>query len=475
MSAALVNRASPEGRAAAVYLVLAGVQRGLALLLLPFISNAMQPTEYGLASMLTVSALLLTTVFAAPLEQLVFRLVARGEADREPQLRVVAIYVYVFLPAAMSVAAVSIWATVDEFLGIPGAIWAVELIAVGFMASASYFALPCVRAQHDLRRFVWLATTSITAIAGSRLLLVVAFGLGVWGWALSDLFSGVLSAAVALALVRPKRAKVSVAAVRAVAAFTIPLIPHRASFWALSSLSRPVLAVVSTMYQVGLLAFGLNLASVANLILAEVNRAVLPNYSKESFPAPGEATLNPAKYQLLLAFLVPSTVGAGLALVGGWLLAESYWPAFPLVGMLLIGQAGYGLYLVPMNYTVQTSGATRWSSAASVVGAVTIFTFTIFLGSYYGAVAVAIGTTAGFVLMALVALLLTRALKLEIAWRSIDLPWYWIVGGIVAIAMATIALFLPVFSAMSVLISLLSISIVVAISAHALVLRRIQP
>jgi hypothetical protein len=47
--------------------LLAGLQRGVSLLILPFITHAMSPVEFGAASMLTAASLLLTAVVAAPL------------------------------------------------------------------------------------------------------------------------------------------------------------------------------------------------------------------------------------------------------------------------------------------------------------------------------------------------------------------------------------------------------------------------
>ncbi len=146
------------------------------------------------------------------------------------------------------------------------------------------------------------------------------------------------------------------------------------------------------------MSFGLNLASVAILVLSESNRAVLPRYSCEVFPAPTRETFAPVAWQLIAAFLVPAIVGGagGVAAVGGFIFAEAYWPSFFLTGVLLVGQAAYGLYLIPMNYLTQTAGLPKFSSLASGSGAVLILVSILLLAPpRYGAEGVAYATRRG--------------------------------------------------------------------------------
>ncbi|MGE2689161.1 lipopolysaccharide biosynthesis protein [Mycolicibacterium pulveris] len=436
-------------RAAATYLLLAALQRGVSLLILPFISHAMSPAQYGAASILTVSALLLVTIVAAPLEALVFRSSARGGEDAPALLRVTGLYCYAVLPLLVAIVAAGVAVLLPELFGVDGTIWGIELLAVGFQPAATYFALPIVRALQDLRKFMALAFTSVVVTAISKVLLIVVWDFGVLGWAISDLLSAIVSAALAMALVRLPRARVSTTHIRAVVNFSIPLIPHRASFWALSSLSRPALATVSSLTQVGLLSFGLNIAAVANLILLEIHQAFLPRYSRENFPAPTQETYAPVRWQLILAVTVPALVGAGLALTGQWIFAEPFWPSFALTGVLLVGQAACGLYLIPINYLVQSAGLPRLSAIASGSGALLILVGIYAVGRQFGAMGVAYATSVGFLVMAVVALILTRAIKLEIHWGSWRNCWPELSVGTASLACSVAALSLPVGSALS--------------------------
>jgi O-antigen/teichoic acid export membrane protein len=408
----------------------------------------MSPEEFGAASMLTAASLLLTAVLASPLVQLIIRAAARSENDGPAVLRVAGLYCYYLLPtiAALTAAAVVLW--IPTILGVPGAIWGIELLAIGMQPSAVVFAMWVAQAREQIDRFIWLSSVSIVVTATSKLVLVVVMKLGVLGWALSDLSSAVITAALAMWLIRLPRVTVPARVVRQAAIFSLPLIPHSASIWALTSMSRPAMAAVSSLQQVGVLSFGLTLASVAGLILAEANRAFLPRYSRETFPAPTAETRAPVSWQLTAAFVVPALVGFGIAVGGHWIFDDAYWPSFALTGTILIGQAAYGLYLIPMNYLTQTAGLPKYSSMASGSGAVIVLAFILMFGHQYGAAGVAYATAAGYIVMATVAMTLTFTHSLLIHWRSWTPMWPNVALGITALGLSVLALASPVGSAL---------------------------
>lgn len=436
-------RVGLTGRAAATYILLAGLQRGVSLLILPFITYAMSPVDYGAASMLTATSLLLTALISTPLVQIIIRAAARDDADSPALLRLAGVYCYMLLPALVVVASTGVALFVPQLLGVPGHIWAIELVAIGLQPATATFGLWVAQAREDLRRFILLSSVSVISVAVFKLLFVVALRLGVMGWVLADVASALIAAVTAWTLVRLPRADVSPRHIRYALGFTMPLIPHSASLWALNSVSRPAMAAVSTLEQVGLLSFGLSLAQLAGLVLAETNRAVLPRYAREAFPAPTGQTTGPVRWQVTAAFVVPAVVGCGVALVGRWFFAAAYWPSFGLTGALLLGQAAYGLYLIPMNYLTQTAAVPRYSALASGVGAATILILIPLVGPRHGAVGVAWATAAAFLAMAAVAMVLTVVHKLDIAWRVWRPYWAEFLPAAAALTCALAALGTP--------------------------------
>lgn len=431
-------------RAAAIYIVLAGLQRFISLLILPFITHAMSPGEYGAASMLSAASLLLASIVAMPLIQLIIRAAARGDDDGPALIKVAGTYCYFLLPVVVAALAAVVALSVPEMLGVPGYLWGIELVAIGLQPAASVFGLSFAQAREDLSRFVWLSSTSVVITAVSKLVFVVVLRHGVLGWVISDVISALVSALLAIWLIRLPRVRPTSRHVRYVLTFTWPLIPHAAALWALTSLSRPALAAVSTLQQVGYLSFGLNLAQLAGIVVAELQRAVLPRYSRETFRAPTLETLGPVRWQLVGAFAVPAVVGAGVAVVGPWLFAETFWPSFRLTGILLVAQAALGLYYIPMNYLTQTGGATKFSAVASGTGAALILLSILAFGGTYGALGLAFATAAGYLTMAALALVLLHVHKFDIAWSSWLRNWRELFLAMAALACAVSALASPV-------------------------------
>ena len=454
-------------------MLLASLQRGISFVILPFVSHAMSPDEFGAASTLTATALFVTAVVGTPLIQLIIRAAARGEEDGPALLRLMGTYCYFLLPITVALVAAAVALFMPPVLGVSGPIWAIELLAIGLQPAASVYALWVSQAREDLVRFAWLSSTSIVATAASKLLLVVLLELGVLGWVLSDLISAILSAVLALMLVRLPRAQVTREHLRSVLKFTLPLVPHTASLWAVTSLSRPAMAAVSSLDQVGLLAFGTNLAMIAGLVMAETNRAVLPRYSREVFPAPTHETLMPVRWQLVTAFVVPAIIGVGIALIGPLIFADAYWPSFALTGILLISQAAYGIYLIPMNFLTQSAGLPKYSPLASGAGAALILVLILLLGHRYGALGVAYITLAGYATMAFLAMILVVITKLDIAWNSWLRDWPAVFLGAVALAAGVFALSAPVGS--SVVLTWAVVALIFSLGAGVLAARRSTP
>jgi O-antigen/teichoic acid export membrane protein len=136
---------------------------------------------------------------------------------------------------------------------------------------------------------------------------------------------------------------------------------------------------------------------------------------------------------------------------------------------LLIGQAAYGVYLIPMNYLTQTAGLPKYSALASAAGAALILVSILLLGHKYGATGVAYVTVAGYLTMAVFAMMLVRILRLDIAWNSWLRDWPAVLLGVLALICGVVALSSPVGS--SLLWTFVVISLVSALGAVILTAR----
>jgi O-antigen/teichoic acid export membrane protein len=209
------------------------------------------------------------------------------------------------------------------------------------------------------------------------------------------------------------------------------------------------------------------------MILMESNRAALVRYSRETLPAPTHETRQVVKWQILGALLVPAIVGCAIATLGPKIVAESYLPSLGLAGVLLIGNAAYGLYLIPMNYLTQTAAITRYNAIASLSGTSVLLTSLLFVGHRFGATGAAYATSASYIVMASMAVAITLNQKIDINWRSWTRNWPEITLAFCALACVTVALASSVSQSVTYL--LVVPCVVLAICSIALTIKRTEP
>jgi O-antigen/teichoic acid export membrane protein len=410
------------GRSTLVYLILGFLQRGLSLLLLPFVTRVMTTEEYGAVSVVVAGGALFSVVFGSALESAIFRWTVRDDDSSISVLRLSALYLYLLLPAAAIVFAAIFFIIDIPILSVSSRVWSLEILACGLLPAVSFFALPAIRAKSQLGRFVLISVVSIVALLVGKVIFVIVLDQGLVGWVVSDLISAALSYSVTFFVVLVPKRHGSVYEVKGLLAFALPLVPHRTAFWALSSLSRPAMALVLPLGQVGVFSLGLNFAGIASMVLVELNRALLTQYSAESFPAPTSITRKVARLQIAAALIVPVLAGAGVAALSPMLFSEEYSGALPLVAVLLLAQTMYGLYLIPANYTVQSAGHTSTNWYASVAGAGFIFLAILVFGGKVGNSGVAVFTFVGYSIMALTAMFIAGRIPLAIHWERLFLP-----------------------------------------------------
>lgn len=431
------------GRSALIYVFFGFLQRGFNLLLLPFVTRVMAPQEYGAVSVVVAGGALFSIVLGSALESAIFRWTVRAERASISVLRISALYLYVLLPTIAAVFAVVLFVADREILFVSSKIWSLEVLACGLLPAVSFYALPAIRAKSQLKRFVLMSSVSIGGLLVSKVSLVIFLEMGLLGWVISDFVAAFLAYLVSFFVIQVPKRQGQTYEVRELLSFTLPLVPHRAAFWALSSLSRPAMAAVLPLGQVGLFSLGLNFAGIAAMVLVELNRAFLPKYSAESFPAPTSVTRRTARMQVAAAILVPILAGASIASFSPLLISSEYSAALPLIAVLLFAQGMYGLYLIPANYTVQSAGHTSTNWYSSVLGASFIFLAILLFGSNVGITGVSVFTFFGYFIMASVAFVVSRRIRLAINWRRLLLPKKFLCFALAAAVLMALSLCVP--------------------------------
>jgi O-antigen/teichoic acid export membrane protein len=404
-------------RAILVFTTLGMTERLMPFILLPFITRSMSPSEYGMVSVLTSSTALIAAVLGGSVEQAVFRWTAIADTTAANVLSAARWWLLAWAPLVCAGTGATIVLLNQEILQVSPLLWLLELCAIGLTLFPIYYSLPRLRAARELARFTAVAGTSIATSVIGKTILVIVLGEGVRGWVTSDILNAALTSVVALCVVtRTPKPSSTLSGSRTLLRFASPLIPHVSAFWALNSLSRPLLAALMPLSSVAIYSVALSAANLGPALLSEVNRGVLPDYSRAEPPYPGAKLQTAMRIQLFAPFIVAICISGASPLLTYFVLPPEYAPVTAILSLLSLISVGYGIYLLFINFVVQVAGVTTWSWIASLAGAFTIF-LGIFVGAESGLIYVAMVNVLGFLCMATVAFILVKTMKLRVSWR----------------------------------------------------------
>ncbi|OJV98180.1 MAG: hypothetical protein BGO47_07755 [Microbacterium sp. 67-17] len=389
--------------------------------------------DYGTVSLLTASGLLLGTLFGVAPEMGVFRAAARLKIDSGAKhfLSVASLWLLLVGPALILVASVTLFGVNATVLQMPTSLLALEILAIGLGLYPAYFAMPMLRASMRISYFFALSIVTILVSLALKILLVIVLGYGPEGWVYSDLGSSGAALITALVLVRPPITRYWRLGVHPFLKFVGPLVPHAMSVWVISQLTRPLMATFLSLEEVGAYSVAFNAASIGLLLLNEVNRVFLVDYSATSFPAPDRRLAPKARFQLLLAVAVPVAVSSASIPFNLIALPSSYGFVAPIVSVLGMGGLFWSIYILAMNFVTNTAGDTRWSWITTLFGTVVLVGGTFVLGDLLGAIGVAIAYVACYAAMAVGSHLLARRMRLEVSWRDAGFSAGWTVFALV--------------------------------------------
>lgn len=450
-------------RAAVAYTALGVLQRGLALLLLPFLTRAMSIEEFGAASLLLVGNLLLVVLFTAGTDQAVLHATAKELEDpsRRGDLRAARVWLLYIVPPSALALAVLVWFMNLSFLGVHGTLWAIEVVAAGLGSFAISYAAPRLRVQRRIWAYAVLCSITVIATVGSRISLVVGLQLGPTGWALSDLITGCITFIAAIAIVGRRDLPQLRPRARSLARFALPLLPSALSLWAMTSLNRPLAAVVLSLDAVGLLSAAASAAGAALIVCVELNRALQPEYAREGFPAPMPNSAAAMHLQLWACITVAVLTCLLTPLFVRVVLPASYTSIEPVLAILSLSPVVWTLWAIANNITILTARDTRWSWLGTISGAMVLCAGTAPLGSAFGIEGIGMVTVAAYGAMATVALLTLRALRLDVSLRigGLNIAWMLSSGAALTLGVLPVVLQLdrPIWIATSCLAVLICI------------------
>lgn len=385
----------------AIYTFANTLPRVLGFLLLPLYTTVLTPAEYGRLGILATIQGGAAIVMTAGLDSAITRGYFQREGDREAQSRFVAstwLFVSVaslLLSAIISVAFLLILDRSDSFRPDEGV---QAVIGASFIVVATVVPLTFLRAEQSLRAYVWVAGTQTVAFAIGVVLGLAVFDLKIEGWLIATMAAYLLAAAVALRHVPWKwSGGFDWNGLKGALRIGLPLIPHALSLWSLQLIDRLILAALVTATVLGEYTLAGNLAIPAAIIFLSLNQALMPTYARR------HAGIDDQLRRVISAQIAATCgIALAIAIVGPViidLLPAAYRAAIPIFPWLVLANALWGLYLIPMNAISLVLGKTTFVWVLAATAAAVNIALIFALVPSHGAVAAAIASVIGYAVL----------------------------------------------------------------------------
>ena len=380
------------------------IPRVVSLALLPVLTYALSPAEYGQISVALSAYTVATIIFALGLDFPVFRSMFLLSDDKPALDRFVG-SVWTFLlgfPAAIAaglslVAAPLLWNS--RVLSAP--LFAISLFAAAAFVSATTVPLALLRAEERIRTYVVLTVGPALLSMALVVALVVGLRAGVIGWLAGVLTANLIAVALSFHLIPFARPQpFDATAVRAALRVSLPLLPHFSAMWGLQLADRILVAVLLSTASAGVYSLASNIALPLSVLVFGFGQGFMPSYARAARQSGNLDSLRSTIAIQIGVVAMLCSVFALLAPVAIHLLTDvRYAGAATLVPWLVVGYGFLGLYGIPMAGLTMTHGHTRGLALISLAGASVNIALILLLARTGGLEAVAIASAAGYAVL----------------------------------------------------------------------------
>jgi len=356
--------------------------RGVSILLLPFYTRVLSPSDYGMIDVVTVLAALVNVTITLEITQGIARFYPDAEAQR---IRVA----YASTALWFTIASYAAFATLGLLFSTPLSIWILEAPGREAVFHAAVFAI-CGQglfyfAQNQLR---WLLRPKLYAVAslaytGVSIPLSVVFVL-LLDWGVIGIFHGQLVGALVgsvFALYAGRESyqfTFSWLRFREMVRFSGPIVPSSLGVVAGLYIDRVAIKELMTIADVGVFGIGYRLASLVTLLMVGFQGALTPliytHYRDEATPSDLARIFRYFSALALLVSLTLSLFASELLLVFA---TAEYSEASVVVPLLVPATLLAGMYIFAPGLAIRKKMSTF--SAVNIVGAVmnTILNFVL--------------------------------------------------------------------------------------------------
>lgn len=309
----------------------------------------------------------------------------------------------------------------SEFLAIPTS-WILSAVIISFFGFIATMRLGQWQIRSQAKWFGMLQVSSSLVNMLLSLLFVIALTQGAQGRIDAQVITGILAAIIALIwLYKDKLLQVMVwkpQYIKEALSFGIPLIPHHVGFFLISAVDRFVINQKLGLVDAGIYMVAVQLSSAMAIIFDAINKAYVPWLFERLKRDNYEQKKQIVKYTYFYFIIVLLVAGVAF-LIGPFFITliagDKYSEAGQLIGLLCLGQAFGGMYLMVTNYiffTKKTGKLAIITISTGIINVILLFIFVSHLGLIGAAMAFAISKFIQFVITFI------------LANKSIVMPWF---------------------------------------------------
>lgn len=260
------------------------------------------------------------------------------------------------------------------------------LLCLSWVTALLTLPMTLLRVKEKAGLYVLINLLKALFIMGTTIILVVFMDYGVE----SVLFSQIVITSVVMLVMfvmqsKSLRLSMNIKYLLQSLAFSIPLLPHVASSWIISSADRIILEKYVDISDIGIYSLAVQVSLVLSLFYNSVNRALVPRYTKlkkEGLHDDAGRLLKIFNYLVIIFGLISIPV----AMVGlSYLIPSNYNGAISFLPLLLIAQIISGLYFIPaakLFYVKKTKIVATSSVISASISVLVCLTTAPYIGVY---------------------------------------------------------------------------------------------
>lgn len=366
----------------------------IGLIMLPIFTNYLTPAEYGIMTTVQTLVGMLQLFLLLALNGAVTRFFYDFLDQPEKQKEYLgSIYIFVLIFSTIIATILMFFSNSIGsllFRNIPINPFYFYLIGLSWVTALSSLPMALFRAQEKAGLFVVINLVKALFVMAITVYLIIGRGLGAESVLISQLLITFIVVLLTFGIqLKFLKFSLNLTFVKQSLLFSLPLLPHVASGWIISSSDRVILEKIVDIADLGIFALAAQVSMVLAVFYTSVNNALVPRYTmlrKEGNELKANRLLKIFSYVVLIF----GVVSIPIAMYSIKLITSSeYYGAIGLIPILLIGQIVKGFYFIPVAklfYAKKTKAIATSSTLAAIINLIINLIAIPFIG-IYGAIA----------------------------------------------------------------------------------------